>query len=347
MRKHNHTSIITVAIVCAALQSFAQFGPYWTNGSLYSTEQMASDCYSASVERCSAARADVYSPAYEDYLIGKNYEKQIAIKSNIIGSLKYFIRPASNVVDALNGAGVASITFADNKDFLSYCNLPTNSLDDTPRYRSQHSNVTGGWHNIHVMLTNMTHTYSVANSFQGGSLTNYFSSAQTSSFALVVSDIQASWPAVKNAYIGGHPSVTFLGYDNGAGVFAGTARSIKNKYGIDLLSSLYRDQMFYFRAGPPLVYSANAIFDNNGDSRISTNWALYSSLVTNTSTAIFTINESAPGACPNYPPDPASGSTIAQGWQPYGISSMTTLGAASNYSFAVFDYTVTGGLLFK
>jgi hypothetical protein len=50
------------------------------------------------------------------------------------------------------------LTFTNDSDLLTYCGLPTNTLDETPYFKSQYDSTTGGWKSCHVILTNLVWT---------------------------------------------------------------------------------------------------------------------------------------------------------------------------------------------
>ena len=139
MRKYIHTALI---IFTLALPCFGQFTEIWTNGNLFAVNEMASQCYSASVERCAAAGITPDSPSWYDYLIGKNHAKLISVKNNIKAVRRFYTKS--------DGAG-----WAYDSLFLSDCGLSTNAINETPYFKSQYPSVTGGWRNVHVMLTNL------------------------------------------------------------------------------------------------------------------------------------------------------------------------------------------------
>jgi hypothetical protein len=135
------------------LPCFGQFSEIWTNGDLFKVNEMASQCYSASVERCVAAGVTPDSPSWYDYLLGKNHAKLVSVKENIKAVRPYFVSPSANVLSELTARDSAVWTNAVH--FLSDCGLPTNALDETPWFKSQYASTTGGWIHVHAMLTNM------------------------------------------------------------------------------------------------------------------------------------------------------------------------------------------------
>jgi hypothetical protein len=166
MRKYIHTSIVILCLLTGV--AHGQFSAIWTNGDLFATEQMASQCYSASVERCVAVGITPDEPSWWDYITGKNRAKLLSVKNNIKSVINwasyghsFFIKPESNMFSAITNGGPLSVRFDNNSDFSAWCGLPTNALDETPYFKSQYASTTGGWRNVMVMLTNL-----VATSFQ-------------------------------------------------------------------------------------------------------------------------------------------------------------------------------------
>jgi hypothetical protein len=132
-----------------------QFTEIWTNGDLFATEQMASQCYSASVERCVAVGITPDEPSWWEYITGKNRAKLLSVKENISNCILPYI-PRTNVIERIGANSSVSVYFSGADEFLTYCGLPTNSLDETPYFKTQYAETTGGWHSVMVMLTNMT-----------------------------------------------------------------------------------------------------------------------------------------------------------------------------------------------
>ena len=162
MWKYRHTALVIFAL---ALPCFGQFTEIWTNGNLFAVEQMASQCYSAGVERCVAAGVTPDSPSWWDYLIGKNHAKLVSVKANINACIPYCVRSVTNALSILqtttrpvwDGSLYAEgLSFSNSAHFLTYCGLPTNALDETPYFKTQYPSVTVVWQNVFVMLTNMT-----------------------------------------------------------------------------------------------------------------------------------------------------------------------------------------------
>ena len=138
-----------------AVPCFGQFTEIWTNGELFAVEKMASQCYSASVERCSVAGVTPNDPSWWDYIVGKNHAKLVSVKANIAACVPYYVGTNVNVTARFDSA--YSATFTNAYEFLSACGLPTNSLTETPYFKSQYPSVTGGWVSVKTMLQNMVY----------------------------------------------------------------------------------------------------------------------------------------------------------------------------------------------
>lgn len=145
MRKHIHTALVIFAL---AFPCAGQWTEVWTNGDLYAVQDMASQCYSASVERCQAVGVTPDEPSWWDYIVGKNHAKLLSVKANIEACVLIFGRYVTN------SYGFAF--WSDSADFLTNCGLSTNALSETPFFSSQQTGVTGGWRDVYVMLTNMS-----------------------------------------------------------------------------------------------------------------------------------------------------------------------------------------------
>jgi hypothetical protein len=153
MRKYRHTTIVILCLLSGA--AHGQFSEIWTNGDLFAVDQMASQCYSASVERCVAVGITPDSPSWFDYLLGKNRAKLLSVKENIKKCVSFPYIPRANVIDRIGTNYNYSVYFSGNAEFLTYCGLPTNCIDETPYFKSQYPETTGGWRNVMVMLTNL------------------------------------------------------------------------------------------------------------------------------------------------------------------------------------------------
>jgi hypothetical protein len=121
----------------------------------FATEQMAQWCHSGRVERCAAAGIAVTEPTFWDYLTGKNRAKLLNIKTDIKACRPYLCKVTNDVLAVLTNSGITGMTFSNDAQFLEYCGLSTNALDETPYFKSQNPGVTGGWQNVRVMITNM------------------------------------------------------------------------------------------------------------------------------------------------------------------------------------------------
>jgi hypothetical protein len=164
MRKYIHTALV---ISLLALPCFGQFSEIWTNGDLFKVNEMASQCYSASVERCVAVGVTPDSPSWYDYLLGKNHAKLASVKANITACWPYYADRSILTDGAISTNGGANAIWWHESDFLGSCGLSTNAISETPWFKSQYASVTGGWVNTWIMLTNLTITcdpyYSVIN----------------------------------------------------------------------------------------------------------------------------------------------------------------------------------------
>ena len=150
MRKYIHTALIIFAL---ALPCFGQDSGVFSN--YFATEEMAKWCHSGRVERCQAAGLAVTEPTFWDYLLGKNHAKLENVKTDIKACIPYYVKPVTNVLAVLTSDGIAGLVFSNEAQFLEYCGLATNALDETPYFKSQYPNVTGGWQNVRVMITNL------------------------------------------------------------------------------------------------------------------------------------------------------------------------------------------------
>lgn len=155
MRKYRNTTLI---ILLLALPCFGQFTEIWTNGDYFAVDQMASQCYSASVERCLAAGVTPDSPSWYDYLLGKNHAKLVSVKNNISNIATNYVPASYDVLSLLNSN--YPITWTSKYSFVYDCGLPTNALDENPWFKTQYPDTTGGWRNVYIMLTNMLKTAS-------------------------------------------------------------------------------------------------------------------------------------------------------------------------------------------
>jgi hypothetical protein len=150
MWKYRHTALIIFALV---LPCFGQDSGVFSN--YFAVQQQGEWCHSGRIERCQAAGIAVTEPTFWDYLTGKNHAKLLNVKADIRACIPYYVKPVTNVLAVLESEGIAGLTFSNDAQFLTYCGLATNALDETPYFKSQYPSVTGGWQNVRVMMTNM------------------------------------------------------------------------------------------------------------------------------------------------------------------------------------------------
>ena len=149
-----HTALIIFAL---ALPCFGQDSGVFSN--YFAVQQQAEWCHSGRVERCQAAGIAVTEPTLWDYWTGQNRAKLLNVKVDIKQCIPYFIKPTiSNVLETLQTEGSSALGWSNHVHFLQDVGLPTNSLDETPYFKTQYHDVTGGWQNVHVMITNLVRT---------------------------------------------------------------------------------------------------------------------------------------------------------------------------------------------
>lgn len=154
--KHIHSALVIVLI---ASTGNAQFSEVWTNGDLYATETFAAEAYSGAVERCYFVGVTPDEPSWFDYITGKNRAKLVSVKNNIKACIPYFINPSvSNILMTLQSEGVQGLTWSNEVMFLDDIGLPTNSLDETPFFKLQYVETTGGWHSVKTMIQSLVRT---------------------------------------------------------------------------------------------------------------------------------------------------------------------------------------------
>ena len=154
MWRRTHTALV---ILLLALPCSGQFSEIWTNGDYFAVNAMASQCHSASVERCVAVGVTPNEPSYFDYLLGKNHAKLASVKANISAVRKYFAPINSDTTSNVNACADNPylLAFQSDADFLAYCSLPSTSMEN-PYFKTQYAGTTGGWHSAWRMLTNLT-----------------------------------------------------------------------------------------------------------------------------------------------------------------------------------------------
>jgi len=211
MWRYLNTAFIIAHI---ALPCFGQWSSFvtnnWTNGAYFSVEDIASQCYSASVERCLAVSVTPDEPSFWDYLTGKNRAKLLSVKRNIVNSWARYVKPQTNYP----GWAYWPTGNNDFQSFLFDIGVPSNTISETPYFKTQYYGVTGGWQSVMICLTNLNTTIYYLNStleydqewqYRGiGRSTNSYSEAL--SFALSdYSFISSAWygggEAVLNYYI--------------------------------------------------------------------------------------------------------------------------------------------------
>lgn len=173
MWRRAYPALVSLSLACSAM---AQWSEIWTNGDLFAVEQMASQCYSASVERCIAAGVTPDSPSWSDYILGKNRAKLLSVKRNIRNSYFLYVKPScTNILQEFIAAGLTNsddvvtrapldliwsdawlpVCWSNESDFLNYAGLPETTFDETPYFKSQYPSTTGGWRSVWMMLTNL------------------------------------------------------------------------------------------------------------------------------------------------------------------------------------------------
>lgn len=120
---------------------------------------MASQCYSASVERCSAVTVAPSTPSFWEYLIGKNRAKLNSVKVNLSAIRPYVVKPqyadSGVFTNWLSSNSLASITYTNDQEWSVAMGLSTNFLTTTATpWFSLQSLTNDGWHGAWRMLTN-------------------------------------------------------------------------------------------------------------------------------------------------------------------------------------------------
>jgi hypothetical protein len=109
----------------------------------------------------------------------------VSVKSNIAACVPYYAQAITNYP----GVNV----WLNTAEFLSVIGLPSTALSESPYFRTQQLDVTGGWHHVYAMLTNLNTSYVVTDPYfeadhaiawigEGGSsnnLTEAYSSAES------------------------------------------------------------------------------------------------------------------------------------------------------------------------
>ena len=181
MRKYIHTALIIFAI---ALPCFGQWTEVWTNGDLFAVNEMASQCYSASVERCVAVGVTPNSPSWFDYLLGKNHAKLVSVKANIAACVPYYVKSGIVVSNCLATNGV--ITWESTNQFTTATSIPVDFFSSTPYFKTQYPSESNGWHNTKKAIQILTQSAFFKPTYECGS-TNFidaeWSGSSTNSFS--------------------------------------------------------------------------------------------------------------------------------------------------------------------
>jgi hypothetical protein len=331
MWKHIYPALVIFSV---AVPCFGQFTEIWTNGTLYATEQMASQCYSASVERCNAVGITPDSPSWWDYIVGKNYAKEKSVKNNIKNCRPYFLSRSADVTNQLNAGYIG---WTNNLQFLTDCGLPTNAIDETPYFNSQYASTTGGWHHIYAMLTNMSRSLSYDSGFTnsvyawdgiGGNPTSY-TEAATSAIADwgPFGGINFWYPF--RAWVRAYD-----GLEYGAGVESDYA-----KFYVRTTNATYErlTKVYAIASDPsflgqfPTEYT-NFVFDAQGSS-VSTNWFYTAELTTNVASYEVTGHTMFPYADSTTDPGIPPNSNITQ--------DNTIMGYAISNTICIHDWIAT------
>lgn len=326
MRKYIHTACLILALPC-----YGQFSEIWTNGDLFAIEQMASQCYSASVERCTAVGVTPDSPSWWDYIVGKNYAKLSSVKENIAAVRGYYVNSRTNALDLLKARNTA--VWTNDAHFLSDCGLPTNAISETPYFSSQYPNVTGGWVHCWMMLTNLTQS-----EYRGWYSTNAIAWSgynsidfpSTNNWTYAVSDASANWVYEDTYVVYADPWTYLIDWRRIARVWFGhnysddyvlaTALSENPSFGFTGMGTVERKATAYCMGSDASPYVAAMLslpvedvaylFDAQGVSNIDTNWTEFASITTNVATAYpfnfapYATSTNDPGIPPNSDADP-------------------------------------------
>jgi hypothetical protein len=281
MWKYIHTALIIFAL---ALPCFGQDSGVFSN--YFATEEMAKWCHSGRVERCQAAGLAVTEPTFWDYLLGKNHAKLENVKVDIKACIPYYVKPVTNVLAVLESEGITGLTFSNDTQFLTYCGLATNALDETPYFKSQYPNVTGGWQNVRVMLTNMVNTHP-ALTWIADETNSWNARGSGSNFAHSLSICTSSWSwSVYDLFSPGYytgvprPYRFFWNGHEDPDVISGVyADSVFSELKYTSISNLQHSSEFYLISTKDIGfdYESNEVFNAQSCSSgmISTNWANY------------------------------------------------------------------------
>lgn len=105
----------------------------------------------------------------------------------------YYIKPAADTASILNAYGVDGLRWSNDVMFLTYCGLATNCFSDTPYSTIQISSATGGWQNVKVMLTNLTHTLGDICKLQTNYYSGYSDNWGTNVWLVAKSAAESTW----------------------------------------------------------------------------------------------------------------------------------------------------------
>ena len=151
MWKYRHTALIIFAL---ALPCFGQFSEIWTNGDLFATEQMASQCYSGTVERLKAVGLSYTNDDWGnttfpwwDFSVGKNHSKCQNVKDNLAMVLAAYTVPVTNLQENIESGTVFPSTFTAS-NMTAFAGLPPDFFANTPYFKLQYTSSSNGWHGV-------------------------------------------------------------------------------------------------------------------------------------------------------------------------------------------------------
>lgn len=275
MWRRLHTPLV---ILMLALPCFGQWTEIWTNGDLFAVNEMASQCYSASVERCQAIGIAPDEPSWWDYILGKNRAKLVSVKNNIKAVRPYFLRRVPDIADQVfSNNGISSMSFTSDVHFLSFCGLPTNSLDETPYFKTQYSAITGGWSSAYVCITNMTLARVLSSYFMTNQSSVLWSGLSSNSISGAYANLQ---PILTNQISGLYGSVIRARYSVPYWeLIARKEFGDLNWYMNVSFPSMtnYGGETYFFSRHSYIIYQSSMKFDNQGDNiytnyHLMTNW---------------------------------------------------------------------------
>jgi hypothetical protein len=352
-----------VLILLAAFAGAPAFGwdQAWTNGDQFAGYVIGNEASSAVVERATAAKL-TNGPSTGDWWWAsffKQRSKCVNAKALLKAAIDNGVYLDMRLADVNGRWGdylqtnnlLSAVWVASN--LLTFAAVTNDYFDTTPWFGGALINGPYGFKPIRAIVTNLVSRRVALYGFAAGSTNVESSTIGEATWAAAVATVQGAWGST-NTLFGRHSGVVFYGYENagdGSSWEAAASRDSSGYKTVGVDTNIQREEQFYFRAGPYFLSSLTNnpawLFDNDGDSRIQTNFTLYSCNTSAVATVELRMSAGDLSVCPTACAEPAYSDSSSLGWQPAGEHSPSVFGNQTNFAWVVFRYNISGGFVYK